>query len=152
MKTLTSLTLLLAASAIYAQAPAEDRQLYLHAFRSPSIGLEYRVREVGIHAGLYTTILESGAKSTEFFKLGGTLYYGANGPSRGREFFLSAAYMRGQNRDYRRKDAGFIESGVRFDLKGGFEFRVGTGFLFARDRRLKVNPTIGISYRVPLNR
>lgn len=152
MKTPISLILLLTASALHAQTATEDRQLYLHTFRSPSIGLEYRERQVGIHAGLYTTILESGSKSTEFVKLGGTIYYGANGPSRGREFFLSASYMRGQNRDYRRKDAGFVESGVRFDLKGGFEFRLGTGFLFARDRRLKVNPTIGISYRVPLNR
>jgi hypothetical protein len=123
-----------------------DKTLYLHGFRSPSIGLEYRSGSVGVHAGLYTTILGKGEKSTEFVKVGATGYWkGFLGPRF--ESFGGVSYVRGQNREYRKKDGLFIEQGFVYDLGKNFEFRLGTGILLAKGFKAKVNPTVGFSYR-----
>lgn len=122
-----------------------DKTLYLHGFRSPSIGLEYRSGSVGVHAGLYTTILGKGEKSTEFVKVGATGYW--KGFRSTLRIVRRRLYVRGQNREYRKKDGLFIEQGFVYDLGKNFEFRLGTGILLAKGFKAKVNPTVGFSYR-----
>ncbi len=144
---------LLATLSVASAASTEPtEQVYVHGFRSPSIGAEYRVSNWGLHAGYYTTILESGGKSTEFIKAGTTFYYKALPGEQFKRFesFVSVAYMRGVNRGYKDKDAGFIESGALYRLGKGFEVRLGGGLLFAKGFQPKLNPTVGISYSVPL--
>jgi hypothetical protein len=48
--------------------------LYIHTFRSPSIGLEYRRGNIGLHSGLYLTNL-SRSETTRFQKTGVTAYF-----------------------------------------------------------------------------
>jgi len=131
------------------QAQSADPTLYVHAFRSPSTGLEYRHGNVGVHAGYYTTVLDGNGDSTNFFKTGLTGYYRL---SKSRNFdrfesYVSIAYVRGLNRDYEQKDGLFLESGFSYDLGRNLELRLGTGILAAKGRATEVNPTIGLSYR-----
>lgn len=156
MVVLAATLALLGASRAHAQqadsaspTPPHSERLYLHAFRSPSIGAEYRNRNFGVHAGLYTTILGSGSNSTEFFKTGVTGYFGGRADSKF-EGFASMAYVRGLNRDYRNQDGIFGEVGVRVRLVPRVDLRVGVGVLGAEGHKAKVNPTIGIGYAIPL--
>jgi hypothetical protein len=150
---LTAPLVLLAAVAlagpVHAQEPAPTDTLYVHGFRSPSIGLEYRRNDLGLHAGLYTTILNSGGDSTEFIKTGLTHYFRL-GKNRRREFYVGASYLRGLNRDYDNRNAVMLEQGTVFTLGKRFELRLGGGLLAAEGRKTKLNPTIGISWAVPL--
>lgn len=152
MKKLALSLLVIPGLSALTQAQDDSSRLYIHAFRAPSTGFELRKGNVGIHAGYYTTILESGAKSTEFWKLGGTYYYRLSSSEKTSklESYFSLAYMRGINGDYEKKDAGFLESGFSYQLGGAYEFRLGTGLLFADGFRPKVNPTVGISYTIKL--
>jgi hypothetical protein len=152
MKINSILSLVILAAATVASASEPTKQVYIHGFRSPSIGAEYRIANWGLHAGYYTTILESGGKSTEFFKAGTTFYYKALPGEKFERFesFVSVAYMRGVNRGYKDKDAGFLESGFLYRLGKGFEVRLGGGLLVAKGFQPKMNPTVGISYSIPL--
>ena len=153
MKNISSLVLLLITAASHAQSTSDPgRTLYINAFRAPSTGLEIRSGQWSAHAGIYTTILGSGEKSTEFIKLGATYYYSLLPGERFKRFesYLSVAYVRGQNRNYEKKDGGFLESGFLYRMGRGFEFRLGTGLLVANGRRAEVNPTVGISYAIPI--
>lgn len=131
-----------------AQNPKLDT-VYLHGFRSPSIGAEARSGNWGLHAGLYTTILGLSGKSTEFLKVGVTNYF--HSPI-GKRFqsFASLAYVSGRNRDYRNSNGAFIEQGIIWDLGKNLELRTGSGLLLADGHRPKLNPTIGLTYRVRL--
>ncbi|MFZ4509185.1 MAG: hypothetical protein ACOYON_15975 [Fimbriimonas sp.] len=150
MKTI-AIAALVVVSAI-ASAQSNANKLYIHGFRAPSTGLEYRSGQIGLHAGLYTTILDSREKSTEFLKIGATYYYRfSNQPQFARfESYLSAAYVRGLNRDYDKKDGGFFESGVSYQIGRGFEARLGTGLLVAKGFKPELNPTVGLTYTVPI--
>jgi len=123
--------------------------VYIHAFRSPSTGLELRSGAWGVHGGLYTTILNSGGKSTEFLKTGVT-YYFASPLGKRFEVYNTVAYMRGLNRDYRRDSAIFVDQGLVYTLGRGFSARLGSGLLLSNGHRPKTNPTVGISYQLPL--
>lgn len=126
--------------------PSKDT-IYLHGFRSPSIGVEYRKGKMGTHLGLYTTIFgDDDSKSTEFIKLGNTFYFGKAEDKF--EFFAGTAYVRGLNRRYEDRNGNFFELGGRADLGKGFEFRLGVGLLVAPSRKPEFNPTIGLSYRL----
>lgn len=136
----------------YAQAESVSvpkQEIYLHAFRSPSIGAEYRTGNMGFHTGLYTTILGRAKRSTEFIKMGVTYYFGER-PGRRYEPFVGLSYVRGLNRDYSGKNGAFLETGVRYRLTGQFDARLGVGVLAAQGKPVKINPTIGLSYRLPL--
>ena len=153
MKTKLILSLLpfLVASSAVAQtdAPSPERSVYVHVFRSPSTGLEYRSGNWGVHAGLYTTILNSGGKSTEFFKVGGTYYFPSPLGKRF-EVYNTVAYMTGLNRSYKKDSALFVDQGLVYEMGKGFSARLGSGLLFSKGHRTKTNPTIGISYRIKL--
>ncbi len=151
MKHITIASLLILSSSAFA-ADQNPEKLYIHAFRAPSTGLEYRTGRIGVHAGVYTTILGRGEKSTEFFKLGATYYYRLSNKRQFERFesYFSIGYVRGLNRDYSKKDGAFFESGFLYELGKGFEVRLGTGMLVAKGFRPEFNPTIGFSYSVPI--
>ncbi len=129
-------------------APAASRDVtYLHGFRSPSIGIEFRRGRIGYHAGLYTTIFgDDDSKSTEFLKIGNTFYFGKADDKF--EFFAGTAFVRGLNRRYEDRNGNFFEVGGRAALGRGFELRLGVGLLVAPSRKPEFNPTIGLSYRL----
>ncbi len=104
-----------AANAQEMQTPRSQDTLYLHAFRSPLIGLEFRRGDFGLYAGRYTTIIsrnsDGNSEDTWFNKIGATYYFGTPFGKQDRnrfESFVSFAYMRGTENSWRDKNAGFI--------------------------------------------
>jgi hypothetical protein len=135
---------------LFAQEPAPQKEILLHGFRSPSIGVEYRQGHWGIHGGAYTSILRP-AKGAEtatawFAKTGVTTYFlpfHLVGPRRS-ELFASASYLRGLNEGW--KSAVQFEPGVRLALTKYLDVRVGASLLRAQQRGWRYNPTIGVSW------
>jgi hypothetical protein len=138
----------------YAQSPERpDREIIVHAFRSPSIGLEVRRGWFGVHGGLYPTIIsseESGKKNnTWFLKSGVTAYVlqVSTGGARKSEVFISASALRGLSQGW--KNAGQIEPGFRWALSRHMDVRIGASLLMGEDKHTHINPTIGVSWVFP---
>jgi hypothetical protein len=134
-----------------AQEPQPLRQLSVNGFRSPSIGLEYRQGAYSVHTGYYTSILSQSDsrnnRSTAFIKTGVSHYFGGDTK---REWFVSAAHVRGLTEGWKR-DGVFLEAGGRWQVAKRLEFRLGAGLLLVSGRPARLNPTPGISYTIPLH-
>lgn len=122
--------------------------LFLNFFRNPSIGLEYRIKYISTHTGLYTTIIskdENGNHvSTEFIRTGITIWPTKN-------IYISASHLYGLTRDWKDKSGNIYEAGVEFlvwDEK--VALRLGIGVIPSNEYGTKVNPTPGLSLRIPL--
>lgn len=171
MKTLIPVTLyLLAASAAAAQTNAEQdtlgasqsavhgQELMINGFRSPSIGLEYRLGPVSIHGGAYPTIINEGETAADgttwFAKFGVTAWFL---PLRlfGHErsaFYAGAAYLNPINEPAWGHGVQ-AEAGFRLVLIAGLFLRLGASALYAPGRscatgdcelvKLRPNPGIG---------
>jgi len=135
---------------------AKTKELLIHGFRNPSIGLELRYGWLGVHAGAYTTIVghakdaEATSSASWFFKTGLTAYalpvrLTSDRPS---NVFVSASYLRGTNNGW--TDAVAFEGGFRWAVVHGLDLRLGAAVLLAPGERVRVNPTPGISWSVPL--
>jgi hypothetical protein len=137
---------------VLAQSVVPPQRLYLHGFRSPSIGIEYRRGNIGLHSGLYLTNFSLN-ETTRFLKTGVTVYFPSLDLSRSgkSEAYLSAAYVRGLNRDFENRNGIFLEPGMRWQFRNRFEARLGVGILASSGQRIRVNPTPGISWSIPLN-
>lgn len=147
MKQLIISTLLLvSAGAAFSQSKFSKNELSINAFRNPSIGLEYRHRQVSVHAGYYTTAFKAG-EATNFIKAGVTYWFvpvdKKKIPS---SFYAGASYLRGLTRDYKDKNAVAVEAGFRWMIWKGINLRIGAIALAAKGQRVKVNPTPGLSY------
>jgi len=144
----TILTLLLAAASVnaFAQSQLSTQEISINAFRSPSVGAEYRYKAVSIHAGYYPTAFKAG-ENTNFVKTGITVWFLPVGvkenPS---SFYAGASYLRGLSRDYKDKNAASIEAGYRWMVWRGLNLRIGAIAVAAKGLSLKINPTPGISY------
>ncbi len=103
-----------------------------------------------VHSGYYSSILsqDDGGKnrSTAFLKTGVSYYF--NGDEQ-REWFVSAAHVRGRTTGWR-KDGAFLESGMRWKVARQIEARFGLGILAMPGRSVRFNPTPGISFSIPL--
>jgi hypothetical protein len=139
---------------IYAQPPQRpDREIIVHGFRSPSIGVEVRRGWFGVHGGFYPTIisLEKGGKknNTWFLKSGVTAYVlqVSTGGTRKSEVFLSASALRGLNRGW--KNAAQLEPGFRWAISKHMDVRIGASLLMGEDKKTHINPTIGVSWAFP---
>lgn len=143
--TFTLLALLLLTSA-YAQKNFSGKEFSLNGFRNPSIGAEFRVKQLSVHAGYYPTAFKAG-ENTGFLKAGLTFWFLPVGekanPS---SFYAGASYLRGLNRDYENKNALGTEAGFRWMVWRGLNVRIGAIAVAAKGESLKVNPTPGISY------
>lgn len=144
------LTLLLLTLTARAQDRFPKRELSINGFRNPSIGLEYRVGRVSVHAGYYITALEAGV-TTKFAKAGVTYWFLPVGQKENpSSFYAQLSYLRGLNLDYKDVNAGSLDVGFRWMVWKGLHFRIGALALVAPDRDVRINPTPGIGYAITL--
>lgn len=138
--------LLLLLTGANAQNKFSKHEISINGFRNPSAGIEYRYKQVSVHAGYYTTAFEKGVY-TNFYKAGATYWFMPVGhrenPS---SFYSSISYVRGIDHDYKDKDAVMSEVGFRWMAYKGLNLRIGVAVMAADGKSLKVNPTPGISY------
>jgi hypothetical protein len=125
---------------------ADSREVMLHGFRAPSIGAEYRHGFVGLHAGAYTSVLDTPGKATWFFKAGVTGYFLPVRLTSDRfsSFYASASWLRGLDGEW--SSAFMPEAGFRWAIWKGIDLRLGAAVLLAPGKRVHVNPTPGISW------
>jgi hypothetical protein len=72
--TITTILLLSVLGTSFAQSRLSANELSINAFRSPSMGAEYRHKSVSIHAGYYLTAFKAG-ETTNFLKTGVTYWF-----------------------------------------------------------------------------
>jgi hypothetical protein len=159
--TLTASTLILALSASARAAPAEQitfvesarrppQEINVNLFRNPSIGLEYRLGDFALHAGVYPTIISKNAEGineTSWFLRAGLSYFLLGHSFYGQrpsEFYLSGSYLRGFNHGH--GNAALADAGYRWMIWHGLNVRIGVAVLLERGRDVKVNPTPGIGW------
>ncbi|WP_339792114.1 hypothetical protein [uncultured Imperialibacter sp.] len=147
ISTLLFAVLLAAASTgAFAQSHFSKNEISINGFRNPSVGLEFRHRQISGHAGYYPTAFKAG-ETTSFVKVGVTSWFLPVGskanPS---SFYAGASYLRGFNRVYEGKNALGVEAGFRWMVWKGLNLRLGAIAVAASGERLKINPTPGISY------
>ncbi len=145
-KFITVAFLVISAGNAFTQSRFSKHELSINAFRNPSIGAEYRINHIAVHAGYYPTNFESGV-TTEFLKAGLTYWFlpigNKENPS---SFYGSLSYARGLTRDYKDQNAAIAELGFRWMIYKGFNFRLGVAALASEGKALKINPTPGVSY------
>lgn len=138
--------LLWVSTTVFAQNRFSNNELSINGFRNPSIGLEYRHKQVSVHAGYYITALESGV-TTKFFKTGLTAWFLPVGKKQNpSSFYAGASYLRGINLDYNKENALGLELGFRWMVWKGINLRIGGIALVAKGHDVEINPTPGISY------
>lgn len=146
MKKTMILLLFVASTSAFAQRQFSKNELSINGFRNPSIGLEFRHKQISYHAGYYTTAFESGVY-TGFFKAGVTTWFLPVGKKENpSSFYAGASYLRGLDRDYENKNALGVEAGFRWMVWKGLNLRIGAIAFAASGESLKINPTPGISY------
>lgn len=145
-----SVVLTISVITVFAQSRFNTKELSVNGFRNPSIGLEYRHKQVSVHGGYYVTNFTRNT-TTQFIKAGVTYWFLPVGkaeiPS---SFYVGASYLRGLNRDYDGKNAVAAEAGFRWMVWKGLNLRLGVIALAANGEDLKINPTPGISYSFKL--
>lgn len=128
------------------QSRFSKQEISINGFRNPSIGVEYRLHQISVHAGYYTTAFEKG-EYTNFYKAGATYWFLPVGKKENpSSFYSSLSYAKGINGDYKDKDAAIAEIGYRWMVWKGLNLRLGVAALSAHGESVKVNPTPGISY------
>lgn len=145
-KIISSFLLALLFGGVQAQSRFSKQEISINGFRNPSIGVEYRYKQVSVHAGYYLTAFKSG-ENTSFIKSGLTFWFLPVGrkenPS---SFYAGTSYLRGRNRNYDGKNALGVEAGFRWMAWKGLNLRIGAIAVAAKGQSLKINPTPGISY------
>ena len=146
MKITVILFLLIVSTSAFSQFRFSKNEISINGFRNPSVGLEFRHKQISYHAGYYPTAFKSG-ETTSFVKAGLTSWFLPVGqrenPS---SFYAGASYLRGLDRNYAHKNAVGVEAGFRWMAWRGLNFRIGAIAVAASGERVKVNPTPGISY------
>jgi hypothetical protein len=142
-----AIVLVVAASpSAFSQSRFSKNELSINGFRNPSVGLEFRHKQISYHAGYYPTAFKAG-ETTSFVKAGFTSWFLPVGTKENpSSFYAGASYLRGFNRDYDGKNALGIEAGFRWMVWKGLNLRIGAIAVAASGESLKINPTPGISY------
>jgi hypothetical protein len=142
----TIIVLLLLANNAQAQSRFSNKEFSINGFRNPSIGAEFRMKQLSVHAGYYPTAFKAG-ENTNFFKAGVSFWFLPVGKKENpSSFYAGVNYLRGFNRDYEDKNALGVEGGFRWMIWKGLNFRIGAIAVAAKGETLKINPTPGISY------
>jgi hypothetical protein len=133
-----------------AQPFAAGREIMVHGFRAPSIGVEYRHGFVGLHAGAYTSVLDTAGRATWFFKAGATAYFlpVRLTSERFSSLYVSASWLHGTGAEW--GNAFMPEAGFRWAVWKGIDLRLGAAVLLSPGKRVYVNPTPGISWSISL--
>lgn len=148
-------------AAAESDTPLADRELTVHGFRSPSIGVELRERWLGFHVGLFPLIADDGldgSRTTWFLKTGLTFYpvQFALGSQRPSGPFASVSLLQGLNNEWDVAESVSQGTGVhgelgfRWAVGRGLDLRLGIGVALGADRRVIVHPTPGIAWSVAL--
>ena len=141
-----SAILIISAGTAFSQSKFSKNEISVNGFRNPSIGLEYRHKQVSVHAGYCTTAFESG-EYTNFVKTGVTYWFlpvdTKKIPS---SFYAGASFLRGLTREYKGKSAVAVEAGFRWMIWKGLNVRIGAIALSGKGQDVKINPAPGISY------
>ena len=148
MKQVIIVLLVLVSTSAFSQSKFSKNELSINGFRNPSLGLDYRHRNVSVHAGYYITAFEKGV-TTKFFKAGATVWFlpidKKQNPS---SFYAGASYLRGLNLDYKNENAVAMEAGFRWMVWKGLNLRIGAIGVAVKGHDVKINPTPGISYSI----
>lgn len=145
-KLLTTLFSLVLAGNALAQGQFSPKEFSINGYRNPSVGIEYRVRQVSMHAGYYPSNFKAD-ETTDFFKVGATFWFLPVGKKENpSSFYAGANYLRGMTNDYKGKDALGMEGGFRWMVWKGLNVRVGVIAVAGAGESLKLNPASGISY------
>lgn len=143
-------------------AAGPDREIIIHGFRAPSMGVELKQGWLGLHVGAYPTTIDDGAvgepRTTWFAKTGLTAYVlerdlGAGRPS---ALYVGVALVQGLGNAWDVAESAadgsgvFFDAGARWAVYRGLDLRLGVGVLVGNQGRIEVNPTPGISWTVPL--
>lgn len=132
------------------QAKGLPQELNINLFRNPSIGLEYRLGPLSVHAGAYPTVISQNAagenETSWFLRAGMSAYFLGHSFYRQREseFYVSASYMRDLNLDH--ENGAAFEAGYRWMVWNGLNLRLGVAVLLEPGRQVQVNPTPGIGW------
>ncbi|GAB4017296.1 hypothetical protein GCM10028808_48300 [Spirosoma migulaei] len=146
MKQAIIVLFLVVSGSAFSQSRFSKSELSINGFRNPSVGAEYRFKQMSLHAGYYPTAFKSG-ETTSFIKTGFTLWFLPVGKKENpSSFYAGASYLRGLNRDYKHKNAMGVEAGFRWMVWKGLNLRIGAIAVAASGESLKINPTPGISY------
>ena len=141
----TVLVLGLTGSAL-AQNRLSAREFSINGYRNPSVGVEFRLRHVSVHAGYYPTNFKGG-ETTDFFKAGFTAWFLPMGKKENpSSFYAGVNYLSGHNNDYEGKNAVGMEAGFRWMVWKGLNIRLGAIAVAGGGESLKLNPASGISY------
>lgn len=136
---------------------AQAGEILLNAFRGPSMGLEFKHENWGLHLGLYPTILDQNAagqaRTTWFLRSGLNYYHGLwQDPFWGEGgLYGGVSLMQGINNAWNVSESATQGSGVMGDIGVRWRFlpqleaRLGVALLVGFDGRMAVNPTPGIS-------
>ena len=121
-------------------------ELSINGFRNPSIGAEFRIAQMSVHAGYYPTAFKAG-ENTNFFKAGLTFWFLPVGKKENpSSFYAGVDYLRGLSQEYEQKNALGVEAGFRWMIWKGLNFRIGAIAVASEGQSLKLNPAPGISY------
>lgn len=143
---IAALLFLIAATETFSQSRLSKNEISINAFRNPSIGLEYRYKNVSVHGGYYITALESGV-TTKFLKFGWTGWFLPVGKKENpSSFYVGASYLRGLNLEYKGDNAMATEAGFRWMVWKGLNLRIGGILLISKDHKTRLNPTPSINY------
>ncbi|WP_091507813.1 hypothetical protein [Flexibacter flexilis] len=130
----------------FAQSTLSEQEISFNFFRNPSVGLEYRYKKVSVHAGYYLTNFKANT-TWEFVKTGLSFWFLPIGKrEKPSSFYAQMSYLRGQNRDYKNKNAVSLDLGFRLMIWNGLQARLGIIGLYAKDKNLKINPTPSLNY------
>jgi hypothetical protein len=146
MKKTIFVLLLSVSTTAFSQKTFSRNEISINGFRNPSVGLEFRHRQVSFHAGYYPTAFKAG-ENTNFVKAGVTAWFLPVGQKENpSSFYAGASYLRGLSRDYDGKNALGVEAGFRWMVWKGLNLRLGAIAVATSGESLKFNPTPGISY------
>jgi hypothetical protein len=146
-----------------AYSAVRGQELMLNAFRSPSIGLEYRVAFLSLHVGAYPTIVNEGETmddgTTWFAKAGASAWFlpvHILGNERS-SFYGGLSYVNDFGRDGWGHGAQ-VEAGFRLVFFKGLFARLGASALYAPGRtcpasncevvKVRPNPAIGWAFAI----
>lgn len=153
-----------AAPASASDSAVRGRELIVNGFRAPSMGLEYRVGRLSIHAGAYPTVINEGealSETTAWFAKAGMSVWFLPVHVLGNErsaFYAGASYLNDFGRDGWGHTAQ-VEAGFRFVVYEGFFLRLGASALYSPGRScatddcetVKVRPNPGLGWALALD-
>src|SRR5262249_15951771 len=129
-----------------AQSRFSSKEFSINGYRNPSVGLEFRLRQVSLHAGYYPSNFKAGV-TTDFFKAGTTVWFLPVGKKENPSSFYAAVdYLTGLSFDYKDKNALGMETGFRWMIRKGLNLRVGAIVVTGAGQGPKLNPTSALSY------